>query len=96
MKANIKNLKQFLSICAKAHNAKFHDWSNAGSLSIQSETPATICDVQMILDAFYGKHYMVETGWGHTIIWLDRSLPTHNDVDLQLCALALPYGTKLA
>ena len=96
MKANLTNLKKVLRLCAKAHNAKFYDLGNEGHLSINSDTPATLCDVQIILDAFYGRHDFAETDYGFTIVWLEEMMVGNkNDVDLSLCAFALPYGTKI-
>lgn len=96
MKANITNLKKVLRICAKAHNCRFSDYSCEGQLLVGSMTPGTICDVQMILDAFFGNHDAVETGWGSVTVWLDSSMRGNkNEVDMDLLAMALPYGTKL-
>ena len=97
MKANITNLKKALKACAKAHNCEFCNYSSEGQLLVCSETPATICDVHMILDAFYGNHDAVEnSGWGSITIWLDESMVNNKrDVDEMTLALALPYGTKL-
>lgn len=97
MKANLCNLKQVLSICAQAHNTTLADWSKEEShFLLKSDTPATLCDVRMILDAFYNRHDNIETDWGFTIVWLDEEMDTDNDVNLSLCALALPYGTDLS
>lgn len=96
MKATIKNLKKALKACAKAHNCEFCDYSGEGQLLVCSETPATICDVHMILDAFYGNHEAAEnSGWGSITIWLSESMDGENDVDEQTLYMALPYGTKL-
>ena len=97
MKANIQNLKKVLGICAKAHNCDFDDYSDEGQLLVGSETPATICDVHMILDAFFGHHNAAEnSGWGSITIWLDSSMDgSCRDVDMTTLALALPYGTQL-
>lgn len=96
MKANITNLKKVLRICAKAHNATFHDWSGEGQVSVESETPGTICDVELVLDAFYGRHDMIEVGYGHTMVWLEEMMRgNRNEVDMDLCLMALPYGTKI-
>ncbi len=97
MKANITNLKKVLRICAKAHNCEFKDWSIEGQLGVHSETPATICDVHMILDAFFGSHDMAEASWGYVTVWLDESMVrSKREVDMTTLALALPYGTKLS
>ena len=96
MKANITNLKKVLKICAKAHNTTFHDWSIDGQFGLHSETPGTICDVQMICEAFFGKTEpsAVEPGYGYVTVWLCYDfLP---EVDERLCMMALPYGTKLS
>lgn len=97
MKANITNLKKALKACAKAHNCEFEDYSGEGQLLVCSETPATICDVHMILEAFYGNHDAAESnGWGSITVWLDSSMRGNkNDVDELTLSLALPYGTKL-
>ena len=34
MKANITNLRKALKACAKAHNAKFDNWSSEGQLGV--------------------------------------------------------------
>ena len=97
MKANLTNLKKVLRICAKAHKCEFNDWSNEGQLGLHSETPATICDVQFILDAFYGRHDMVENSYGFVTVWLEPMMyGNKSQVDVQLCALGLPYGTDLS
>ena len=60
MEANLTNLLKALKACAKAHNAKFSDWSDEDQLGIWSTTPGTICDVQMICEAFFGHHDCVD------------------------------------
>ena len=97
MKANITNLKKVLRLCAKAHKCEFNDWSGEGQLGVGSETPATICDVHMILDAFFGNHDAAEcSGWGCITVWLDESMVrSKRDVDEDTLRLALPYGTKV-
>lgn len=97
MKANIENLKKALKACAKAHNCDFDDYSDEGQLLVGSETPATICDVHLILDAFYGNHKAAENnGWGSVTVWLSpRMNSSRKDVDMTTLALALPHGTKL-
>ena len=95
MKANITNLKKALKACAKAHKCNFYDWSEEGQLGVKSLTPATICDVHMILDAFYGNHDAAECGYECITIWMDESMNSKKDVDELTLALALPYGTKL-
>lgn len=97
MKANLTNLRKALKACAKAHDCEFEDYSSEGQLLVCSETPATICDVHMILEAFFGNHDAAENnGWGSITIWLDSSMRGNkNDVDERTLALALPYGTKL-
>jgi len=97
MKATIKNLKKALKACAKAHNCEFEDYSDEGQFLVCSETPATICDVRMILDSFYGSHDAAEnSGWGSITIWLDESMDNNGrEVDMTTLAMALPYGTKL-
>lgn len=95
MKANITNLRKALKVSASAHNCKFHDWSKEGHFSLESDTPATICDVQLICEAFFGEgNADVESTMGYTIAWICYSefLP---EVDERTLALALPYGTKL-
>lgn len=96
MKANLTNLRKALKICAKAHNAEFCDWSREGQLGVHSDTPGTICDVQMIMDAFYGRHDMTEVSYGYVTIWLEEMMVRNqNEVDEVLLYMALPYGTKL-
>ena len=96
MKANLTNLRKALKICAKAHNAEFCDWSSEGQLGVHSDTPGTICDVQMIMDAFYGRHDMTEVSYGYVTIWLEEMMVRNqNEVDEVLLYMALPYGTKL-
>lgn len=97
MKATIKNLKKALKACADAHNCKYCDWSKEGQLGVWSTTPATICDVKMILSAFFGSDDAadVDESIGCITIWLDSSMDTENEVDERTLALALPHGTKL-
>lgn len=97
MKANITNLKKVLRICAKAHKCEFSDYSDEGQLLVGSETPGAICDVHMILDSFFGHHNAAEnSGWGSITVWLDASMSRNKaEVDMDLLAMALPYGTKL-
>lgn len=96
MKATIENLERVLRICAEAHNCDFEDWSEDGQFGLHSETPATICDVQMILDAFYGNHDAAEPGYGYVNIWLYASMnDAEREVDMPTLQLALPYGTEL-
>ena len=95
MKANITNLCKALKACAKAHKTKFDDWSSEG---VWSTTPGTICDVRMILSAFFGTDEAAEVSEdiGCITIWLDDSMVrSRRDVDETTLALALPYGTKL-
>lgn len=95
MKANLTNLRKALKVCAKAHNAKFGNWSTDGQLGVGSVTPGTICDVQMICEAFYGTNEMVEVGWGYTNVWIYEVdfLPEVNE---NLMYMALPHGTVLS
>jgi len=99
MKANIATLKRVLKKCAKAHNCDFEDYSDEGQLLVCSETPATICDVHLILDGFYGNHKAAEhNGWGSVAVWLDESMDsgrTLTKFDMKTVRMALPYGTKL-
>jgi len=96
MRANLTNLRKALKACAKAHGAKFFDWSREGQLGINSDTPATVCDVQTIMDAFYGRHNMTEVSWGYVTIWLEQMmLRNSSEVDEPLLKMALPYGTVL-
>lgn len=67
-----------------------------GQLGVHSDTPGTICDVQMIMDAFYGRHDMTEVSYGYVTIWLEEMMVRNqNEVDEVLLYMALPYGTKL-
>lgn len=98
MKANLTNLRKALRACAKAHKAKFDNWSNEGQLGVWSTTPGTICDVRMILSAFFGTDEAVEVSEdiGCITVWLDESMVrSKREVDETTLALALPYGTKL-
>lgn len=98
MKANITNLKKALRVCAKAHNAKFDDWSSEGQLGVWSTTPGTICDVRMILQAFFGDDSAIEVDWNINCItiWLDETMyGNKRDVEEITLSMALPYGTKL-
>ena len=74
MKANITNLKKVLRICAKAHNCKFDDWSSDGQLGVWSTTPGTVCDVQQILEGFFGDDSAMEVTYSLNCItiWLDE------------------------
>jgi len=95
MKANLTNLCKALEACAKAHNAKFSDWSDEDQFCVWSSTPATICDVQMICEAFFGHHDGVEVqcDLDCITIWLCNDYKP--EVDEQKMYLALPYGTQL-
>ena len=98
MKANLTNLRKALKACAKAHNAKFDNWSSEGQLGVWSTTPGTICDVRMILSAFFGTDEAAEVSEdiGCITIWLDDSMVrSQREVDETTLALHLPYGTKL-
>jgi len=96
MKANITNLKKVLKLCAKAHNAEFKDWSIDGQLGIHSETMATVCDVRMICESFGLSALAVEPGYGYVTVWIDPQLyGNKREVDMNRCAMALPYGTEL-
>ena len=95
MKANITNLRKALKACAKAHNAKFDNWSSEGQLGVWSTTPATICDVQMICDAFFGHHLGVEVQPDLDCITSWLCYDYEKEVDEQLMYQALPYGTTL-
>lgn len=90
MKANLTNLRKVLKACAKAHNTTFADWSKEGHLILKSDTIPTLSDVRMIAEAFFGRTDMVETDWGWTIVWLEEF---SGEVNMSLCAMALPYGT---
>ena len=92
MKANLTNLRKALKACAMAHNTTFHDWAGEGQLALQSTTPGTVCDVRMIAEAFFGRADMVEveSSLGFTTVWLEEF---SGEVDMSLCAMALPYGT---
>lgn len=94
MKANLTNLRKALKACAKAHNTTFHDWAGEGQLALHSTTPGTVCDVRMIAEAFFGRADMVESSWGYTTVWLEEFMRGNkSEVDMSLCAMALPYGT---
>lgn len=98
MKANIKTLKRVLKKVAKAHNCEFKDWSDEGQLGIHSETPATICDVSLVLDGFFGNHQASEFGYGWITVWLDKSMDsdrTIEPINMKTIRMALPYGTRL-
>jgi len=95
MKANLTNLRKALKACAKAHNARFDNWASEGQLGVWSTTPATICDVQMICEAFFGNTDAVEVSGSINCItiWLCYDyLPEVDEMKLQK---ALPYGTTL-
>lgn len=49
MKANVTNLKKVLRMCAKAHNAKFCDWSYEAQVSIESDSVPVASDVMDLL-----------------------------------------------
>ena len=98
MKANLTNLIKALKACAKAHNAEFESWANEGQLGIWSVTPGTICDVQMICEAFFGKTEApgpmeVNHDVDCITIWLCYDFL--KEVNEQLMYMALPHGTKL-
>ena len=99
MKANIKTLKRVLEKVAKAHNCDFEDYSDEGQLLVCSETPATICDVHLVLDGFFGNHKAAEhSGWGSVTIWLDESMDSNRTIsaiDRRTIRMALPSGTRL-
>ena len=98
MKANIKTLKRVLKKVAEAHHCEFKDWSDEGQLGIHSETPATICDVHLVLDGFFGNHHASEVGYGYINVWLDESMDTDRTIsaiDMRTIRMALPSGTRL-
>lgn len=98
MKANLTNLKKALKACAQAHKAEFDDWSSEGQLGVWSTTPGTICDVRMILTAFFGSDEAAEVSEdiGCITIWLDETMVrSKREVDETMLYTALPYGTKL-
>lgn len=94
MKANITNLRKALKASADAHKVEFKYWRNDAQMALKSESVPVIGDVQMICDAFYGNHEMVDVCCGYTCVFLDESefLPQVNEM---LLGLALPYGTVL-
>lgn len=98
MKANIKTLKRVLKKVAKAHNCEFKDWSDEGQLGIHSDTPATICDVHLVLDGFYGCNKAAEVGYGWITVWLCKSMDSDMTIPplgMRTIRMALPYGTRL-
>ena len=91
MKANIENLIKAVKLCAEAHKAEFCDWSEDGQLGIKSDSVATLADVKMICDAFFGKgNHDVETDWGYTTIWLGEDFL--DEVNEFTLSMALPSG----
>lgn len=81
-------------MCAKAHNAKFHDWSGEAQASIESDSVPVASDVRTILEAFYGDASYVEVNWGHTIVWFDLFMYRNKrEVNVDLLRMALPYGS---
>lgn len=98
MKANLTNLIKALKACAKAHKAEFNQWLDDGQLGIWSTTPGTVCDVEMICEAFFGKvedsnPVEVKYGINCTTVWLCYDFL--KKVNEPLMYMALPYGTKL-
>lgn len=82
-------------MCAKAHNAKFCDWSGEAHVAIESENVPVVSDVRTILEAFYGSHDpFLEVNWGHTIVWFDTCMfRSQREVNINLLRMALPYGS---
>jgi hypothetical protein len=95
MKANLTNLRKALKVCAKAHNCDFNDWSDEGQLGVWSTTPATICDVRMICEAFFGSSEPAEVSDSVNCITVWLCYEFLPEVDEDKMYLALPYGTKL-
>lgn len=81
-------------MCAKAHNARFCDWSGEAQVSIESDSVPVASDVKTIVEAFYGDDSNVEVNWGHTIVWLYTSMyRNRSEVNMDLLRMALPYGS---
>lgn len=96
MKANLTNLRKALRMSARAHNVEFCDWADECQLGIHSEAVPVLADVQMILDSFFGRHDMIETGWGYITIWLEEFMWGNKaEVNEMLLRLALPYGATI-
>ena len=95
MRANVSNLRKALKASARAHNVKFQDWSDEGQFGLESEVVPVVADARMIAEAFYGDAFgLVETGWGHTTVWVDPEAML-KEVNEELLKLALPYGTRI-
>lgn len=93
MKANFTNLRKALKASADAHKVKFEHWRDDGMMALESVTIPVMNDVQMICDAFFGNHEMVEECFGYTCVSFGYDfLPEVDEMTLQF---ALPYGTVL-
>lgn len=98
MKATLENLRKALKASAQAHNAEYQDWEDEGQIGIRSETPATVNDIRMILEAFYGSAgvRLCDVGYGYTTVYIyDFMEDPGRNVNEGLLGLALPHGTKL-
>ena len=94
MKANIENLKQAMQRCAKAHGAKFCDWTDEDQLAIDKANVPTMADVSMICEAFFGTSSPLDEDWGYTVVWLGT--PFLKEVNEQLLNMALPVQMAMA
>ena len=92
-----KNLIIALKACAKAHNAKFEDWSEEGQIGINAENIPTYADAKSIVSAFYKEEYAndVEMGWGYVTVFLYGKEAFREEVDEMTLMMALPYGIEL-
>lgn len=91
-----ENLITALKACAKAHNAKFEDWSEEGQIGINAENIPTYADVKSIVGAFYKEEYAedVEMGWGYVTAFLYGEEAFRDEVDEMALKMALPYNCK--
>lgn len=94
MEANLENLKEAMRRCAKAHNARFYDWSEDDQLAIDKANVPVLADVRMICEAFFGSFSPLDEDCGYTVVWLQ--VPYLKEVNVQMLNMALPMQMSMA
>lgn len=89
MKANVENLIKVIELSAKAKRVNMT--INDCQIVIQSDSPATICDIQGIVEAFTGSVDAVESGYGYTIVDLEE-IEFQDKVNNEEVAMYIPLG----
>ena len=95
-----KRIIEALKKCAKAHKVEcnvYDEDENDVQVAIMSDKIPVVADVRMIVEAFYGRYrpmVTVDHSWGYVNVLLDY-MPMRAEVDEDLLAMALPYGTRI-